>query len=65
MNSFEFELNKMGIDRSEKSNIEKLIRLELKSDLRLGEWVSVSVLPCVSGVKLLPARHRSGSCFQM
>ena len=65
MNSFEFELNNMGTDRSEKSNIEKLIRLELKSDLRLGEWVSVSVLPCVSGVKLLPARHRSGSCFQM
>lgn len=65
MNSFEFELNKMGTDRSEKSNIEKLIRLELKSDLRLGGWVSVSVLPCVSGVKLLPAGRGSGSCFQM
>lgn len=55
----------MGTDRSEKSNIENLIRLKLKLDLRLEEWVSVSGLPCVSGVKLLPVGHRFGSCFQM
>ena len=54
-----FEFNKVDLSRSEESNIEILIRLKLKLDLRLGEWVSVSVLPCVSGVKLLPAGRGS------
>ena len=50
---FKFGLDKVSLYRSEKSNIEIVDwNLDLR-ELRLGRWISVSVLSCVSGVELL------------